>query len=520
MIDKLKATLLSIQLFSRLVIQTPLRPYQVEPANAVIESCLHQRGLEFLWVFPRQSGKDETIAQLVVFLLTLFQRMDACIVHVYPTAQQLTTGTTRLQHRLENLWTAGRSWARARPTRLGLGQAVCAFFSGHPQARAEGATANLLLIVNEAQDQVEPIIERRFTPMRASTNATALYVGTVRTTSDYLWKVKTRLERLQATDGQRRVFVVTPDQVGQANPHYQEFVQSQIALKGRQHPTVKTELFNEPLDTAAGLFPPRRIELMRGTHEYQADPQPGAIYIAALDVGGQDEQATAGAFADLANPGRDYTVCTIAQVTPTERGTHFDVVNTFADQGTRHFQPAPGKPPLFDSILAYLNHWQPIAVICDSTGVGQGIADALIKAYPRQVVPFMFTSSSKAALGNNFLALVETGRFTHFTQSTHPAVQDAADSFFRQCERCSYELAEGVPIEKGLRWGVPANATYTDDLGNTHPVHDDRLLSAALFAQADQLIKLGAIFVGTSESAVIQRPERGRPARTRKDTWQ
>jgi hypothetical protein len=64
MISRLKAVLLSIQLFSALIVQVPLRGYQITPANAVIDSCMHNRGHEFLFVFPRQSGKDETIAQL------------------------------------------------------------------------------------------------------------------------------------------------------------------------------------------------------------------------------------------------------------------------------------------------------------------------------------------------------------------------------------------------------------------------------------------------------------------------
>lgn len=496
----LKAVLLSIQLFSTLIVQVPLRAYQVEPANAVIDSCLHSKGLEFLLVFPRQSGKDETIAQLVTFLLTLFQRTEACVVHVYPTQQQITTGTTRLQRRLANMASAGRSWMRARPTRLGLGSAYCAFFSGHPQARAEGATANLLLIVNEVQDQSELIIERRFTPMRASTNATAIYVGTVRTTTDYLWTIKTRLERLQQADGIRRVYLVTPDQVGQANPHYRDFVEAQVLLKGRQHPTVKTELFCEPLDTAAGLFPPRRLALMRGTHARARTPEIGAVYVATLDVAGQDEATTEGLFSDLVNPARDYTVCTIFKATPGDIGPTFEAVDTFVDQGSRHFQPAPGQPPLFERLLGYLNHWQPIALVSDASGVGQGLTDALMKAWPRQVIAFDFAKGhNKAQLGNDLLAVVETGRFRYWQGD------EDADWFFLQCERCAYDLAEGQPIERGLKWGVHPGATYTTPAGETAHVHDDRLLSAALIAEADRRARAGELFIGATQSAVITR---------------
>ncbi len=460
----LKRAISSVRWFSALVIRLPLRSYQVGPADALVDSCLHQRGLEFLWIFPRQSGKDETVAQTVTFLLTLFHRVEASIVHAYPTGGQLATGITRLENRLTNLLTGSRWWRKSKPDRRGIDAAQCAFFSGHPSARAEGATANLLLIVNEVQDQVEAIVERRFTPMRASTNATALYVGTVRTTNDYLWKVKQRLEKLEVGDGVKRVWVVSPEEVGAENPAYAEFVRNQVRLKGRNHPAVKTELFNEPVDVAAGLFPERRRALMRGRHPRLKVPKEGELYLALVDVGGQDEAAT-DAFAGLSNPGRDYTICTIVRVsrhgdaasTTSLIGPCYEPVDCWADQGTRHFQDVPGRPSLFSGLLAYLKVWDPVAVIVDSTGVGQGITDALVKAYKRSVFGFTFTASSKARLGNDFLAVIETGRFRYFRDRVD---YEGSDEwfFFLQCEHCGYELAEGVPIERGLRWGVPETA--------------------------------------------------------------
>lgn len=509
-IAQLKKLLTSIQLFSHLVLQTPLYPYQLEPANAIIDSCLHHKGLEFLLVFPRQSGKDETIAQTTAFLLTLFQRVEARIVHVYPTRQQLAVGTTRLLKYVHHPLAAGRTWSKADPIRIGIGQAHCAFFSGHPQARSEGATANLLLIINEAQDQDEAIIERRFTPMRASTNATALYAGTVRTTSDYLWRTKTRLERLEAADGIRRVFLVTPDTVRLANPAYGAFVDEQVRLKGRQHPSVKSELFCEPIDTLTGLFPPRRIALMTGTHPRQRTPLPEMTYLATLDVAGQDETATlspidGGTEGRLRRAARDYTVCTIFQTTSGPLGPVYRAVDAFIDHGSRHFQAAPGAPALLDRLVAYLNLWQPIALIADASGVGQGLCDALAKAWRRQVFTVHFTAVNKSRLGNDFIALIETGRFQYWT----PDDPDGW-SFYEQCRLCTYEIQEGVPPERGLRWCVPPHATTTRPDGTIAYVHDDQLISAALIAEADRLYRQGKLFLGRCASEVIPPPRRER----------
>lgn len=504
LILKVKQVISSMLAFSTLVIKMPLYGYQLKAALAVVDSILHSKGLEFLWIFPRQSGKDEALAQMTVYLLLLFHRVGGSVLHVYPTNGQIANGLARLESRLKNPWTKGTYWGRIKPTRRGVGEAKCVFFSGHVLSKAEGASAEILLIVNESQDQDEGVIDRRFTPMRASTNATALYVGTVRTTTDFLWKKRKDLEALQQADGIQRVFVVGPDEVGLENEAYGAFVEGQIAAKGREHPVVKTELFNEPVDTAAGLFPARRRALMTGEHDRILSPRPGEVYIALIDVGGQDEAATTG-FSMLDNPGRDYTVCTIVRVRrePGAKVMSYEAVDVFLDHGSRHFQENPGQPSLFKRLVTYLKHWSTQAVVCDMSGVGQGLTDALIEAYRGRVFGFEFAKGhNKAELGNNFLSLIETGRFRYFKDGQG---QGDAFWFFLQCEFCGYELAQGVPIERGLRWGVRPGATWQDAMGNSHKVHDDRLLSAALVAEGDRLFREGQWFASTGESAVIHR---------------
>ena len=69
------------RLFSALVLRRPLRRYQLEPLRAILDSILNHRGLEFLLIFPRQSGKNETMTQLLVYLLNLYQRTGGSIVY-------------------------------------------------------------------------------------------------------------------------------------------------------------------------------------------------------------------------------------------------------------------------------------------------------------------------------------------------------------------------------------------------------------------------------------------------------
>jgi hypothetical protein len=58
-----------IGLFSRHVIGLPLYDYQLQPLRAIVDAVLNRQGGEFLLVFPRQSGKNEAVAHLLVYLL-------------------------------------------------------------------------------------------------------------------------------------------------------------------------------------------------------------------------------------------------------------------------------------------------------------------------------------------------------------------------------------------------------------------------------------------------------------------
>src|SRR5512139_3124521 len=90
-----KALLADPRLFSSLVLRLPLRRYQLVPLKAILESVLNRRGLEFLLVFPRQSGKNEAVAHLLVYLLNLFQRVGGNVVYG-ATSSGLGLGIGRL----------------------------------------------------------------------------------------------------------------------------------------------------------------------------------------------------------------------------------------------------------------------------------------------------------------------------------------------------------------------------------------------------------------------------------------
>jgi hypothetical protein len=512
-----------ISLFSKLVIRIPLYDYQLRPLQSVLNSVLRKEGLEFLLVFPRQSGKNEAVAQLQVYLLNLFQRIGGNMVFG-ATGDGLGRGIRRLEERLGNSWNA-KQWKRAgRPLRRSLGNASVVFLSTHPGAAARGETANWLLVIDEMQDQDPNHIEAVFEPMRAATNATALYIGTVKTNSDALWLKKKELETEEERDGFQRVFLVSPEEVSEDNAAYGKFLSRKVSRLGRNHPIVASEYYNEPLGGQGRLFSERRLALMRGTHPRQqalaraefrpASPQsPIPIHIATLDVAGQDEAAT-DPVARLANPGRDYTVAHVFEVSTVredDAGPTYRALDIFVDHGSRHFQDAidgsDAKPALSERLLAWLHMWGVIHLLADESGVGAGLTDWLsAKMGSENVTGYNFAAArGKAALGSAFLSVIETGRFQYWREEPDVPLGDGW-WFFKQAAECRYSLPAEGQFERDLRWGVPAYVKVSTPAG-VLPVHDDRLISAALVAVYDDLYRKGTLRFGRAASTIIPAPD-------------
>jgi len=81
----IKRWLSDIRNFSGQVIKLPLRQYQLRPADAILDSVLHGKGLTFAVMMCRQAGKNELSAQLEAYLLNLYRRRGGGIVKGSPT---------------------------------------------------------------------------------------------------------------------------------------------------------------------------------------------------------------------------------------------------------------------------------------------------------------------------------------------------------------------------------------------------------------------------------------------------
>ena len=471
--------------FSRLVTKLPLRSYQLEAAEAILDSVLRGRGDTFAVMMSRQAGKNELSGQIEAYLLNLFRGEGGQIVKASPTFKPQTVNSIlRLMDRLDNSWNRGL-YRRREGYMVELGKARALFFSAGPRAHVVGATADLLLEGDEAQDITADRWNKDFRPMGASTNATTVLWGTAWTDKTLLARSIAYLKRLERQDGRRRVFSYDAQRVGLEVPAYAAYVKGEVARLGRDHPMIKTQYYLETIDGEGGLFPKMRRALMRGGHPRRHEPEAGKRYALLIDVAGEDEEAGGPLErALLQNKRRDATGLTVVAV-EIAYGLlpRYRAVDRKFWLGTKH-------TALHGQIVALARHWKAMFVVVDATGVGAGLSSFLVKTLGEKVIPVLFSPKVKSDLGWDFVGVVETGRYQDYLDDGEPDTRQ----FWYEVENCEYRIRQGPG--KLMSWGVWETLAFDGLIARGH---DDLLISAALTAVLDK-----QEWPGVGESGVVE----------------
>lgn len=445
-----------------------MRKYQLSAARAILDSVFNNKGLSFVVIFPRQSGKDELLANLLTYLCNAKAHRDVGIVMVNPTYKpQTINAILRFENRLSANLITRLFWKKRSDFMRMIGTCVVSFLSGDAAANVVGAVASLLLVVNEAQDIEPAIYDKRFAPMVASTNATRVFAGTTWTSKTLLAREMRNAAALTKQDGIRRVFLYDADDVRQRITAYGTFVDAEIEKLGRQHPLIKTQYFCEEIDAIATMFNAGRIALINAPHMDISQPEPGHTYCITIDIGGQDESMLE--LDGLSNPGRDYVTVDIIDVDLSSlmllQSPTYHVVKRLEWQGVNHVD-------IFGALMALVHTWTAQYIVLDATGVGEGLWGMCAKKYPTKTIPVKFTQQTKSEIGYAFLGIIDTGRFRDHCHTETVNLQYA---------NCTSEILIG-PL-KTMRWGVKDGTRGADGL----LVHDDYILADALVTQLDLL---------------------------------
>ncbi|NLG29540.1 MAG: hypothetical protein GX557_16650, partial [Chloroflexi bacterium] len=422
-------------------------------------------------MMPRQSGKNETAAHVEALLLNACRRVGGCLVKAAPTFQpQALISLQRLEALLRRA--PGAAAVRERGNTLRLDRARALFCSAAPGANVVGATANILLEADEAQDIDEDKWNKDFAPMGASANVTTVLWGTAWTGDTLLARTLRRLREAEVRDGVRRVFTVAWQEVAAEVPAYGRYVRGEIARLGRDHPLIRTQYGLEELTGAGGMFAAEVQAAMRGTHPRLQGPAPGGEYALLVDVAGGSEERLPDAQLRAEQPRKDSTAVTVVELTRDAQGWP-----TFRVVDRRYWTGRP-QPELFGALTALAEHWAAARLVVDATGLGAGLAAFLQRALGERVLPWVFTARSKSDLGWRFLGLCGAGRFRDHADDGSPE----RHQFWREVAAADLQVLPGPG--KLLRWGV-----------SDPSVHDDLLVSAALCAALED--ESGAPSVGS-----------------------
>ena len=447
----------------------PLRPYQVEIGRAVLDSVRRRLGRTFTVEIARQGGKNELSAQLEVLLLTMRMLAGGAGVKCAPTfVPQCLISMERLKARLNDAGFTGR-WRTEQGHIIRLGKARLSFLSADASASVVGATADLLLEVDEAQDVDQDKYQKEFRPMGASANVTTVLYGTPWDAGTLLEAEKQRNLELERKDGIRRHFQFDWRAVARTNADYAAYVEGERFRFGEEHPLFRTQYLLETLSGGGGFLSAQQLAWLQGEHARRHRPDGPAVYVAGIDVAGPAEEQPEATWDDAAvrvrEPRRDATVVTIArldysQVSEFRPYPQVQVVEHIWWTGRDHAS-------LVGELAGLLRDtWHCRRVVVDATGVGAGVASILERVLGSGVVrPFAFTAASKSHLGYGILAAVNGHRLKVYAPDGSLECQE----FWREVEstRCEYRR------NQEMSFYVPARAG-----------HDDFVMSLALAVEA------------------------------------
>jgi hypothetical protein len=461
---------LGIGWFAREVLGKPLYWYQELIGDAVLDSIRGGHGRSFTVLMARQSGKNQLSAVLEAYLLCMWEQ--GSIVKAAPTYKpQVINSKQRLLHMLDVPGLRSRLW-KAHGYIIGLapdGSSVEAqsgarvlFFSAGPEAHIVGATASLLLEIDEAQDIAPEKYDVDLKPMASTTNATTILYGTAWSDTTLLAQMSSHNQALERQDGIRRHFAFDWTTLAAINPHYRRFVQGEIERLGEDHLSIRTQYRLLPISGAGYLLNDLQRYLLRGSHTWLNEPSDNDYYIAGMDIGGEEERASSIEQSTTASK-RDSTVITIGRVCYNELDLPgIEVVHQYWFTGMKYLDQ-------YAATCEMMQRWNIHQLVVDRTGLGDGLASLLREKFGEErVTSFRFTRPSKSALTFQFLGMVNSGRLKIYTPDPAPS------SIYQECWQQLTHARYSIPGEGLMNM-------YCDASNN---MHDDFLCSLALCCEA------------------------------------
>ena len=358
----------------------------------------------------RQTTKNEVSAMVEDRALTRYKNVGGSIVKIAPTYRpQIVNSKRRLDEMIAVDPLIG---PKPRGYREGYikeyGRVSIQFLSADKTANVEGATASLLLEVDEAHHIDKLKFEEAFGPMTAFTAAATVMYGVAAAKMDLLYE-----QRLYNQEHDPGLNLQYPAAIWcELIPAYEKHYTERVDKLGKDHPIILTQYDLVDIESMGGFLKTHQIEsILTSDHQRQFTPRGGVTYACVIDIGGEDDNEGE-VLADKGEAARDATSCWIVEVDHANRVYDYPMLRVV--QGHYWVGKIMGATPAGEKgqqeiLLDILNTWRPRKVVVDARGLGLQIAQYLKKRYA-SVEDYTASDTSVSNDCYGFLALVNNAR--------------------------------------------------------------------------------------------------------------
>jgi hypothetical protein len=388
----------------------------------------------------RQTTKNESDAMLCDRMLHIFKEEGGTYIRTAPTYKpQIVNSKRRVKAFLNKDSVLKNKWKTAEGYIYEYGNAEIQFLSTGKEANVEGATASILLSIDEAHKVDKGKYEEAFGPMTASTAAPVAMWGVAACKQDLLF------EYLQKN------LEVNPDCVLQYSasiwcelrPAYARHYAERQKTLGADHPVILTQYDLIDVDAIGGFFKPHHItNLLDSQHQQYDSPKTGKEYYVTIDIAGEDEQEELDPLKKSEGQ-RDSTVCLVWEVDWEKEVNGFPLcmlVNIYWWVG-KAFADKGGWPGQQSILLKLLQTWNPHNAVVDSRGIGEQIAKFLDDNYGVEAYAGSPKSVSEDCYG--LLAMINNDRVKVYRDNASPERAEIE----RQLKNTAYEIKQHTQIK-------------------------------------------------------------------------
>jgi hypothetical protein len=401
--------------FNEVLVGHSLHPYQEPFARRIIESVLINDGEEITGLASRQSGKTETIANIVATLMILLPRL----AKVYPdllgqfknglwvgmfapvegqveTMFQRTISRLTSERAVEIMGdpeiddSTKRVGSVVKTIKLQKSGSYVSMMTANPRAKIESKTFHLI-IIDEAQESDDYVVAKSIAPMLAYHAGTMVKSGTPNTRKGHFYRsIQMNRRRQTAKKGVRQNHYQWDwKEVAKVNPNYERFIRKEMLRIGEDSDEFQLSyccrwVLERGMFTSQAVMDELGDTSMQFVRSWMKTP-----VVVGVDPARKTDSTVV-------------TVCWVDWDRPDEYG-YYDhrVLNWLELQGDDWEEQ-------YAKIVDFLSNYNVLGVAVDANGVGDAVAQRLKLLLPRAEVHSITSSQvEQSKRFKHLMALME-----------------------------------------------------------------------------------------------------------------